>query len=57
MSNPVNDVAKTLGLDRQSKVTSRLKPYLIWGGIALAVVLLVWFWIGRQSTGLVQYQT
>ena len=57
MSSPVNDVAKTLGLDRQSKVTSRLKSYLIRGGIALAVVLLVWFWIGRQSTGLVQYQT
>lgn len=57
MSNPANDVAKTLGLDRQSKVTSRLKPWLQWGGIALAVVLLALFWIGRQSTGLVQYQT
>lgn len=57
MSPPANDVAKTLGLDRQSKVTSRLKPYLIWGGIALAVALLALFWIGRQSTGQVQYQT
>ncbi|MDA8258103.1 MAG: efflux RND transporter periplasmic adaptor subunit [Betaproteobacteria bacterium] len=57
MSTPANDVAKTLGLDRQSKVTSRLKPYLVWGGTALLIVLLVWFWIGRQSTGQVQYQT
>lgn len=57
MSTTTKDVAKTLGLDRQSKVTSRLKPYLVWGGIALAVVLLALFWFGRQSSGLVQYQT
>lgn len=57
MSNPDNDVAKTLGLDRQSKMTSRLKPWLLWGGIALVVVLLTLFWISRQSTSQVQYQT
>lgn len=57
MSTTTKDVAKTLGLDRQPKVTSRLKPYLVWGGIALAVVLLALFWFGRQSSGLVQYQT
>lgn len=57
MNNPANDIAKTLGLDRQSKVTSRLKPWLLWSGIALAIVLLALFWIGRKSTGQVQYQT
>lgn len=57
MSNPANDIAKTLGLGQQSKVTSRLKPYLIWGGIALVIMLLAWFWASRQSTNQVQYQT
>lgn len=57
MSNPANDVAKTLGLDRQSKVTSRLKPWLLWGSITLAVVVLALFWIGLESTDRVQYQT
>lgn len=58
MSNPVNDVAKTLGLDQQSKVTPRFKSWLLWGGIALAVVLLtLFFWIARQSNGQAQYQT
>ncbi|MFA6283109.1 MAG: efflux RND transporter periplasmic adaptor subunit [Desulfurivibrionaceae bacterium] len=57
MNNPVNNIAKTLGLDQQSKMTSRLKLYLLWGGIALIIVLLVWFWIGRQSAGQVEYQT
>lgn len=57
MSTPANDVAKTLGLDRQSKVSSRLKPWLLWGGIALVAVFLTLFWISRQSTGQVQYQT
>lgn len=57
MNTPVNDVAKTLGLDRKTGVTSRVKSYLIWGGIALAVVLLAMFWLGRKSTSEVQYQT
>ena len=58
MSNPVNDVAKTLGLDQHSKVTPRFKSWLLWGGIALAVVLLtLFFWIARQSNGQAQYQT
>lgn len=57
MSTPLNDVAKTLGLDRQSKGVSHLKFYLIVGSIVLVIVLLVWFWISRQSTSQVQYQT
>jgi len=57
MSNPVNDVAKTLNLDLQSKAASRFKPWLLWSGIALVAVLLAWFWINRNSTSQVQYQT
>ncbi|MFA5914776.1 MAG: efflux RND transporter periplasmic adaptor subunit [Burkholderiales bacterium] len=57
MSNSASDIAKTLGLDRQSKVTSHLKPWLLWGGIVLAIVLLTVLWIGLRSTDQVQYQT
>ena len=57
MSSPAKDIAKTLGLDQQSKVASRLKPWLLWGGVALAVVLMALLWIGLKSTDQVQYQT
>lgn len=57
MSNPAKYIAKTLGLDRQSKVASRLKPWLLWGGVALAVVLIALLWTGFKSTDQVQYQT
>ena len=50
MSKFANDIAKKLNLDLQSKVTLHLKPWLIWGGVALAVVLLIWFWTGRNSS-------
>jgi HlyD family secretion protein len=57
MNQPSDDVTKTLGLDQLSKITSRLRPYLLWGGGALAVVLALSLWLGLQSNGQVQYQT
>lgn len=57
MNAPLNDVAKTLGLDRPRGAPARLKPYLAVGAIALGIALLVWFWLSRQSDGQVQYQT
>jgi len=57
MTTPANDIAKTLGLDQKSKVSSKLKTVLLWGGIALAVMLIAWFWLGRKSGSEVQYQT
>lgn len=57
MNQPSDDVTKTLGLDQLSKITSRLRPYLLWGGGALAVVLTLSLWLGLQSNGQVQYQT
>lgn len=57
MTAPANDIVKTLGLDRQSKVSSKLKTGLLWGGIALVVVALLWFWLARKSGAEVQYQT
>jgi HlyD family secretion protein len=57
MSKSANDIAKTLNLDLQTKVALHLKPWLIWGGITLAVVLLIWFWTGRNSSTQVKYKT
>lgn len=57
MTAPANDIVKTLGLDRQSKVSSKVKTGLLWGGIALVVVALLWYWLGRKSGAEVQYQT
>jgi HlyD family secretion protein len=57
MNKPADDVAKTLSLDQRSKIMSRLKPYLLWGGLALAAVLAVSLWFGLQSNGQAQYQT
>lgn len=57
MNAPLDDVAKTLGLDRQSKGASRRRSYLIIGSIALAILLLLWFWTSRQFSDQVQYQT
>ena len=57
MTTSANDIVKTLGLDRKSKVSSKLKTVLLWGGIALAVMLIAWFWLGRKSGSEVQYQT
>ncbi len=57
MSAHLDNVSKTLGLDQQSKRTSRLKSYLIVAGIALAIALLAWFWNSRQLANQVQYQT
>ena len=51
MNQPDDDVAKTLGLDQRSKIMSRLKPYLLWGGLALAAVLALAFWFGLQPNG------
>lgn len=53
--NKTADIAKTLGLDRQSATTPRLKKYLFGGGVVVA--LLVFAWAGRQSAGQAQYQT
>jgi HlyD family secretion protein len=57
MSKSANDIAKKLNLDLQTKVTLHLKPWLIWGGVILAVVLLIWFWTGRNSSTQVKYKT
>lgn len=51
------DVAKTLGVDRDRSLPSRLKPYLLWAGAALlaATVLLI---ASRRSSGnQLNYQT
>jgi HlyD family secretion protein len=57
MSKPADEVTKTLGLDQRFRIPPRLKPYLLWGGVALAVVLLVLLWLGLRSNGQAQYQT
>jgi len=57
MNKPADDVAKTLGLDQRSRILSRLKPYLLWGGLALAAVLAVSLWFGLRSNGQAQYET
>lgn len=60
MSDPANDIVKVLGLDRPTKsasVTSRLKPWLVWGAVASAIALLMLFWTGRMSSAQVQYVT
>jgi HlyD family secretion protein len=57
MNQPSDDMTKTLGLDGRSKITARLRPYLLWGGIALAVMLAVSLWFGLRSSGQAQYQT
>lgn len=57
MTTSANDIVKTLGLDRKSKLSSKLKTVLLWSGIALAVMLIAWFWFGRKSGSEVQYQT
>jgi HlyD family secretion protein len=57
MSKPADEVAKTLGLDQRFRIPPRLKPYLLWGGVALAVVLLVLLWLGLRSNGQAQYET
>ena len=57
MNTPINDVAKTLGLDQPTKIASRLKPWFIWGSVALLVVTGFLFWSSRQTAGQVRYQT
>lgn len=52
------DVAKTLGVDRNRPLTSRLKPYLIWGGAVLVVVIVLLLIVNKRSSGnQVSYQT
>jgi len=51
------DIAKTLGLDRQPAAASRLKRYLVWGALALVILLLVFVWASTKSGSQVQYQT
>jgi HlyD family secretion protein len=57
MNKPAGDVARTLGLDQRSRILSRLKPYLPWGGLALAVVLAVSLWLALRPDGQAQYET
>lgn len=57
MSNPASDIARTLGLDRQSKSSARRPSWLLWASVALVVLLLAWYWSGRHSTARVLYQT
>ena len=57
MTTPANDIAKTLGLDQKSKVSSKLKTALLWSGILLIILALIGLWLGRKSGNGVQYQT
>jgi HlyD family secretion protein len=57
MSQPADEVTKTLGLDQRFRIPPRFKPYLLWGGVALAVVLLVLLWLGLRSNAQAQYET
>ncbi len=56
-SGKAADVAKTLGLDKQSATTSRLKTYLFGGAAVLVILLLVFAWANGKSASQVQYQT
>jgi HlyD family secretion protein len=57
MTTSANDIVKTLGLDRKSKVSSKLKTVLLWGGMLLVILALIGLWLGRKSGSEVQYQT
>lgn len=52
------DVAKTLGVDRNRPLISRMKPYLFRGGAVLVVVIVLMLIVNRRSSGKqVSYQT
>jgi len=55
--NNMNDeIKKNLGLDKDTS-KPRIRSYIIWGIILLAVITLSWLWINRQSEVQVKYQT
>lgn len=51
------DMAKKLGLDRQSRVVSRLRRWLLLGGMVVAAGLAALYWNSRQATGQPRYLT
>lgn len=55
---PANDIAHTLGLDTQTTLYVRLKPYLLWGGVLLLVAIVALLvWKKRTADNQVSYQT
>ena len=53
-----SDVAKTLGVDQNGSLPSRMKPYLLWIGAALLALLVLLLIISKRSSGnQPQYQT
>jgi len=52
------DVAKTLGVDQNRPLTSRLKPYLFWAAAVLLAVVGLLLIVNKRSSGnQVNYQT
>jgi HlyD family secretion protein len=55
---PASDIAHTLGLDKETTLFIRLKPYLLWGGVLLLVVIIALLaWKKRTANNQVGYQT
>ncbi len=53
-----SDVSKTLGVDQNISLPSRLKPFLFWIGAALLVALILLLIISKRSSGnQTHYQT
>ncbi|NTV50027.1 MAG: efflux RND transporter periplasmic adaptor subunit [Geobacteraceae bacterium] len=55
---PANDITQTLGLDRQTTLSVRLKPYLLRGAALLLVAIVALLvWKKRAADSQVSYQT
>ncbi|HJU49121.1 MAG TPA: biotin/lipoyl-binding protein, partial [Pseudogulbenkiania sp.] len=57
MMEQPSDVAKKLGLDRQSRVVMGLRRWLLLGAVLLVTGLAALYWNSRQAAGQPQYLT